>query len=49
MTAHRISVPPTAGLALRWSDLRPWGDARLDRALAAWLGVDDVLLECSGT
>lgn len=49
MTAHRISAPPTAGLALRWSDLRPWGDARLDRALAAWLGVDDVLLECSGT
>lgn len=49
MTAHRISVPPTAGLALRWSDLRPWGDQRLDRALATWLGVDEVLLACSGT
>ncbi len=49
MTARRISVPPTAGLALRCADLRPWGDKRLDRALAAWLEVDEVLLECSGT
>jgi dTDP-4-amino-4,6-dideoxygalactose transaminase len=49
MTTPRISVPPTAGLPLRWSDLRPWGDAHLDRALADWLGVDEVLLECSGT
>lgn len=49
MTARRITVPPTAGLPLQLGDLRPWGDPRLDRALATWLGVDEVLLECSGT
>ncbi|MBF5005253.1 DegT/DnrJ/EryC1/StrS family aminotransferase [Diaphorobacter sp. NR2-3-3-1] len=45
----RITVPPTAGLPLRWRDLRPWGDDDLEAALAAWLGVPDVQLECSGT
>nr|WP_312990136.1 DegT/DnrJ/EryC1/StrS family aminotransferase [Comamonas koreensis] len=49
MTARRITVPPTAGLPLQLGDLRPWGDPHLDRALATWLGVDEVLLECSGT
>ncbi len=49
MQVTRVTVPPTAGLPLRASDLRPWGDANLDDALAAWLGVPNTLLECSGT
>lgn len=49
MTSARITTPPTAGLPLQWRDLWPWGDAQLDRALAAWLDVPGVLLECSGT
>jgi dTDP-4-amino-4,6-dideoxygalactose transaminase len=43
------TVPPTAGLPLRLADLRPWGSADLAGALARWLGVAQVRLECSGT
>lgn len=43
------TVPPTAGLPLTWSDLRPWGAGDFAQQLAAWLGVQDVQLECSGT
>lgn len=42
-------TPPTAGLPLRWSDLRPGGDADLGSALARFLGVPAVQIECSGT
>jgi len=42
-------APPTAGLPLRWSDLRPGGDAGLGSALAHFLGVPAVQIECSGT
>ena len=43
------TVPPTAGLPLRLSDLLPWGSRDLSQALAQWLGVPAVQLECSGT
>ncbi|CAB5681440.1 L-glutamine:2-deoxy-scyllo-inosose aminotransferase [Delftia tsuruhatensis] len=46
--AERV-LPPTAGLPLRAADLLPWGDADLAGALAQWLGVPSVQLECSGT
>lgn len=49
MPATRVTVPPTAGLPLRLGDLMPWGDANFDDALAAWLNVPEVQLECSGT
>ena len=49
MPAKRVTVPPTAGLPLRLSDLMPWGNANFGKALAAWLNVPDVQLECSGT
>jgi dTDP-4-amino-4,6-dideoxygalactose transaminase len=42
-------LPPTAGLPLRASDLRPWGDAGLEAALARWLGLPATQLACSGT
>ncbi|MDR0225819.1 MAG: DegT/DnrJ/EryC1/StrS family aminotransferase [Burkholderiaceae bacterium] len=42
-------LPPTAGLPLRAADLLPWGSADLAGALASWLGVPAVQLECSGT
>lgn len=42
-------APPTAGLPLRWSDLRPGGDADLGGALGRFLGVPAVQIECSGT
>lgn len=42
-------APPTAGLPLRWSDLRPGGDADLAGALARFLGVPAAQVECSGT
>jgi len=42
-------APPTAGLPLRWRDLRPGGDAHLGAALARFLGVPAVQIECSGT
>lgn len=42
-------VPPTAGLPLFAADLAPWGSADLAGALAGWLGVPAVQLECSGT
>ncbi len=41
-------LPPTAGLPLRLSDWLP-GASGFDRALATWLGVESVQLECSGT
>lgn len=49
MRARQPTIPPTAGLPLRLADLRPWGDADLAAALARWLGVAAVQLECSGT
>jgi dTDP-4-amino-4,6-dideoxygalactose transaminase len=42
-------APPTAGLPLRWSDLRPGGDDGLAPALARFLGLDEVAVTCSGT
>ncbi|WCM90773.1 DegT/DnrJ/EryC1/StrS family aminotransferase [Acidovorax sp. NCPPB 3576] len=42
-------APPTAGLPLRWADLLPCGDADLGGALARFLGVPAVQVECSGT
>jgi len=44
-----VDTPPTAGLPLRVADLAPWGSADLAGALAEWLGVPAVQLECSGT
>ncbi|MPM27961.1 UDP-4-amino-4-deoxy-L-arabinose--oxoglutarate aminotransferase [bioreactor metagenome] len=49
MKIARVTVPPTAGLPLRLSDLWPWGDANFDDALARWLGVPETLLACSCT
>lgn len=46
--ARRVA-PPTAGLPLRAADLLPGGDADLEGALARYLGLDAVQLECSGT
>lgn len=43
------TVPPTAGLPLQLGDLWPWGGGSLAGQLAAWLGVEAVQLECSGT
>ncbi|MEG0199156.1 MAG: DegT/DnrJ/EryC1/StrS family aminotransferase [Comamonas sp.] len=43
------TVPPTAGLPLQAADLRPWGNENFAQALARWLGVAEVQLECSGT
>jgi len=42
-------APPTAGLPLQWGDLRPGGDADLGGALARFLGVSSIQVECSGT
>lgn len=47
--ARHTTVPPTAGLPVRLSDLLPWGSADLAARLAGWLGVPQVQLECSGT
>jgi len=41
-------LPPTAGLPLRLSDLRP-GRAPFAQRVAEWLGVPHLQLECSGT
>ena len=41
-------LPPTAGLPLRLSDLWP-GRAPFAARAAAWLGVEHLQLECSGT
>lgn len=41
-------LPPTAGLPLRLTDLWP-GRAPFAQHVAAWLGVDQLQLECSGT
>lgn len=42
-------LPPTAGLPLRLPDLLPWGSADFASALASWLGIPQVQLQCSGT
>ncbi|MDA8453850.1 DegT/DnrJ/EryC1/StrS family aminotransferase [Acidovorax sp. GBBC 3334] len=42
-------APPTAGLPLQWGDLRPGGDTDLGGALARFLGMPSVQVECSGT
>ncbi len=41
-------LPPTAGLPLRLGDFLP-GSADLAARVAAWLGVPELQLECSGT
>lgn len=41
-------LPPTAGLPLRLCDLRP-GRAPFAERMAAWMGVEQLQLECSGT
>lgn len=41
-------LPPTAGLPMRLGDLLPGGPP-LAQAMAQWLKVDQVQLECSGT
>ncbi len=41
-------LPPTAGLPLRLTDLRP-GSAPFASHVAEWLGVTGLQLECSGT
>lgn len=46
---REITVPPTAGLPLQWADLLPWGADDFAVQMAAWLGVQSVQLECSGT
>ncbi len=43
-----LELPPTAGLPLRLSDLWP-GRAPFADQVAAWLGVEQLQLECSGT
>jgi dTDP-4-amino-4,6-dideoxygalactose transaminase len=45
---RRIEVPPTAGLPPYWRDLVPGGGSLTQRA-AAFIGVDAVQAECSGT
>ncbi|GKT25413.1 DegT/DnrJ/EryC1/StrS family aminotransferase [Acidovorax sp. SUPP3334] len=42
-------APPTAGLPLGMADLLPGGDADLGGALARFLAVPTVQVECSGT
>lgn len=43
-------VPPTAGLPLRWADLRPGGGREdFGQQVAAFLDVDQVQIACSGT
>ncbi|WCM92652.1 DegT/DnrJ/EryC1/StrS family aminotransferase [Acidovorax sp. NCPPB 2350] len=42
-------APPTAGLPLRAGDLWPGGDGDLGGALARFLGLPAVQVECSGT
>lgn len=46
---RRPTVPPTAGLPLKFGDLLPWRGGDFSQALAHWLGVPSVQLECSGT
>ncbi len=45
---RRQELPPTAGLPLRWRDLRP-GAPTLADDVAALLGTPPLQLECSGT
>jgi perosamine synthetase len=44
-----FEVPPTAGLPARLADLLPPYESDLASALAGFLGVEEVQLECSGT
>ena len=39
MKVTRVTVPPSAGLPLRFGDLMPWGDSNFEEVLAEWLGV----------
>ncbi|OOG65022.1 nucleotide sugar aminotransferase [Rhodanobacter sp. B04] len=48
MQPRRRELPPTAGLPLRFADLRP-GAATLATGIAAQLGTPPLQLECSGT
>jgi dTDP-4-amino-4,6-dideoxygalactose transaminase len=49
MATRRTEVPPTAGLPPRWRDLVPRAGASLAQRAAAFLDVESVQLECSGT
>jgi dTDP-4-amino-4,6-dideoxygalactose transaminase len=49
MATRRTEVPPTAGLPPRWGDLLPAAGASLAQRAAAFLGVESVQTECSGT
>ncbi|MGH8122408.1 MAG: DegT/DnrJ/EryC1/StrS family aminotransferase [Rudaea sp.] len=44
-----FEVPPTAGLPPRWADLWPSGQASLTERAAAFVGVEEIQVECSGT
>ena len=44
-----MEVPPTAGLPLRWRDLRGRDSPQLAERAAAFLGLPEVQIECSGT
>ncbi|HEU4663191.1 MAG TPA: DegT/DnrJ/EryC1/StrS family aminotransferase [Dokdonella sp.] len=48
---HRTEIPPTAGLPPRCGDLWPLPPRQggLEREAAAFIGVDEVQAECSGT
>lgn len=48
MPRRHHELPPTAGLPLRFADLRP-GAATLVADIAAQLGIPPLQLECSGT
>lgn len=48
LTRRHHELPPTAGLPLRFADLRP-GAATLAADIAAQLGTPPLQLECSGT
>lgn len=51
MATRRTETPPTAGLPPRWGDLWPVAPRRggFERQAAAFIGVDEVQVECSGT
>ena len=49
MATRRTEIPPTAGLPPRWRDLVPRAGASLVQHAAAFLGVESVQAECSGT
>ena len=49
MATRRTEIPPTAGLPPHWRDLVPRAGASLVQQAAAFLGVESVQAECSGT